>query len=465
MISLLVVFTTLTLALIQDSALCHAFQSTHQQQRRVNIPFFRSHNYGPLKPVIAATKIATILHAKVEENQEIPVLTFRLSSDGNHDDKLCVIIAGELNKDSTMETVLQSQGVCEEFDIGTPSEWKFMVKKNDQSFFSLRWNQFRSLKVHQFTRLQNVDEDYLVVFEENKALLRKVERAKLEDPILPPFDINNITPTAADAKPEDPIPWNTDAKPEDPIPWNPDITTTPAAADAKFEDPILPPWVTDAATTPAAADSKPEDPILSPRNTDITTITAAAADAKLVGISLPNTAIPMTTAVASNGDPIVDTWAADSPVSGIDLAHTMGVATQSDDYDFEMVASQAIRGNLKSPKGFKGPGTYAHTKSGRRAWWRVDFNTPITTSYVRVYGRPKYGKRLQSVTVRLLSGVNGRYEVVQEVFVLNSGSSDVFAVRFPIPVAGINRVELHKPFPQLGGDDDTFNLNAVQIFD
>jgi len=120
----------------------------------------------------------------VGETETIPVITFRLGSchedDEEDDNDLCVMIDGELNKNSMMEEVMQSQDVCNELGVGTPSEWKFMVKKKQSSFISLRWNEFRSIKVHQLTRIENVDENYLVLVKEKKSK-RKVDEAKLED--------------------------------------------------------------------------------------------------------------------------------------------------------------------------------------------------------------------------------------------------------------------------------------------
>jgi len=166
---------------------------------------------------------------------------------------------------------------------------------------------------------------------------------------------------------------------------------------------------------------------------------------------------------ASNGEPIGDLpTAVEHAVSGKDLAHAMGVASQSTDYGYGMIASQAIRGNLHSAQGFRGPGSYAHTASGSPAWWRLVFNKPVTVAYLRVYGLPGYGRRLRNVTVRLL---NGKNEVVQEVVVDNHGCREAFVVCFPTPVVKINQCVLSRPFPRYHWDEDTLNLNAVQVFD
>jgi len=166
---------------------------------------------------------------------------------------------------------------------------------------------------------------------------------------------------------------------------------------------------------------------------------------------------------ASNEEPIVNLpTAAEHAVSGKDLAHAMGVAFQSTDYSYDMIASQAIRGNLHSARGFRGIGSYAHTANGSPAWWRLVFSKPVTVAYLRVYGLPGYGRRLRNVTVRLL---NGKNEVVQEVVVKNPGCREVFVVCFPTPVAEVNQCVLSKPFARSGGDEDALDLNAVQVFD
>ena len=162
-------------------------------------------------------------------------------------------------------------------------------------------------------------------------------------------------------------------------------------------------------------------------------------------------------------EPIVDmTTAAEWSPVGRDVAHATGSASQSSDYGHNMGAFQAIRGNLHSARGFGGAGSYAHTRAGSQAWWRVQFQAPVAVAVVRVYGRPGYGRRLQDVTVRLL-GAKG--EAIREVTVKNRQLRETFLVRFETPVSLVHACELRKPFPRLGGDDDTLNINAVQVFE
>lgn len=180
----------------QSALLCQAFQPNTQQ------------NFGPLKLTLVATTSrtkstakTTTVHASprsrlcaavsnqqtddvlvVEEKEEIPVITFRLCSDDNDNDDndLCVMIDGDLNKNSKMETVMESQDVINELGIGSPSKLKFMVKRKQPSFILLRWNQLRSMKVRQLARLQNINKNYLVVVNKKQSQ-HKVHQAKLED--------------------------------------------------------------------------------------------------------------------------------------------------------------------------------------------------------------------------------------------------------------------------------------------
>jgi len=132
------------------------------------------------------TDVQTVLsvhgNAVEEADDGIPVITFRRGDDDDND--ICAIIDGStLNKDSTMESVMESEDVCQELGVvGLPSEYKFFVKRKEEksSSIPLRWNQFRSMTVHKLSRLQNIDTNYLVTMKE-KSLQCKVEKAKLED--------------------------------------------------------------------------------------------------------------------------------------------------------------------------------------------------------------------------------------------------------------------------------------------
>mmetsp|Transcript_46193 Transcript_46193/g.55600 ORF Transcript_46193/g.55600 Transcript_46193/m.55600 type:complete len:115 (+) Transcript_46193:1807-2151(+) len=74
--------------------------------------------------------------------------------------------------------------------------------------------------------------------------------------------------------------------------------------------------------------------------------------------------------------PIVDLLtAAKYAVLGKTLAHAMGVASQSSDYDSIMIASLAIRGSLSSAEGFCNIGSYAHTGFDSVFWGRLDILT------------------------------------------------------------------------------------------
>ena len=126
----------------------------------------RSSNLPPLRP----QRLLTASAVAVEETKDIPVLTFRLGRNiFFKTNEYCVLIDGTLDRNSTMESILQDQDVFQEFGVTKPFEYEFMVKKRKpRSFISLRWKQFRSMKVHQLTRLQHVDEHYLVVLQTKK---------------------------------------------------------------------------------------------------------------------------------------------------------------------------------------------------------------------------------------------------------------------------------------------------------
>jgi len=67
---------------------------------------------------------------------------------------------------------------------------------------------------------------------------------------------------------------------------------------------------------------------------------------------------------------------------------------------------------------------------------------------------------MQNVTIQLF---NGKNEVVQKVVVENPDSCEVFAVRLPTPVFGVNQCLISRPYNQT--DKDCINLNAVQVYD
>lgn len=136
----------------------------------------------------------------VEKEEDIPVITFR---HGDDDDDICVIIDGALNKSSTMESVMESEDVCRVLGIiGLPSEYKFVVKrKQESSPIPLRWDQFRSMTVHTFSHLQNIDEDYLVTVKE-KSSRCKVDEAKLEDLREKVLAVNKIVDDLTKPNPE-----------------------------------------------------------------------------------------------------------------------------------------------------------------------------------------------------------------------------------------------------------------------
>jgi len=145
----------------------------------------------------------------------------------------------------------------------------------------------------------------------------------------------------------------------------------------------------------------------------------------------------------------------------IDLAPS-GVASQSTDHSQGMNASQAIRGNFASRKGFQSAGSYSHTASrDDLPFWEVKLQKESTCQEVHVYGRPGYGRRLTGVKVVFLD--SSRSPLFEKI-VENSERREAFKLKPTPPIAGVRIVRLEKVNPHAGGDEKTFNINAVQVF-
>mmetsp|Transcript_15555 Transcript_15555/g.32054 ORF Transcript_15555/g.32054 Transcript_15555/m.32054 type:complete len:400 (+) Transcript_15555:26-1225(+) len=144
-----------------------------------------------------------------------------------------------------------------------------------------------------------------------------------------------------------------------------------------------------------------------------------------------------------------------------DLAQK-GKAYQSSNYNREMKAANANRGNFDSSKGFGGSGTYSHTSSNdRQPYWGVNLLNESTVQEVHVYGRPGFARRLTGVRVIFL-GNDGTPLLVKEFE--NSNRDEAFKLHLTNHLAGVKAVRLEKMNPNAGGDEKTFNLNVVQVF-
>jgi hypothetical protein len=171
---------------------------------------------------------------------------------------------------------------------------------------------------------------------------------------------------------------------------------------------------------------------------------------------------PVAVAVATVPPPLYATAPEFLGVSGpssegvgdnIDLAR-YGTASASTCYGHGMTASKAIRGSFESSRGFGGPGDYCHTAANDSIpTWEVQLKHPARVSSVHVYGRPRYGRRLKNVTVRLLdSGGRELHEGKYE----NEHGMVGFVFRVP-DVVGVSIVRLTKTGRERG-DEKTLNL-------
>ena len=139
-----------------------------------------------------------------------------------------------------------------------------------------------------------------------------------------------------------------------------------------------------------------------------------------------------------------------------------GTASQSTNYGQGMTASQAIRGSFASTRGFGGAGSYSHTaQRDDLPFWEVKLKRESACQEIRVYGRPGYARRLTGVKVMLLD--SSRSPLLEKI-VENSEHHEGFKLKLTHPIAGVRIVRLEKVNRQAGGDDKTFNLNAVQVF-
>ncbi|GMH80064.1 hypothetical protein TrST_g2843 [Triparma strigata] len=142
-----------------------------------------------------------------------------------------------------------------------------------------------------------------------------------------------------------------------------------------------------------------------------------------------------------------------------------GRAVQSSNYSGSWgSAENAIRGNLNSSSGFSGSGTYAHTSANDSSpTFQVTLKTVCTCFEIRVYGRPGYQRRLKRVRVELLDISNNVLSQLDYENNEREGAA-AFKIVYANGVAGVQGVRLKKYGQLQGGDDRTFNLNAVQVW-
>ena len=112
---------------------------------------------------------------------EITVLTFEHQRDGN---ELSVTIDGSLTMNSSLAEVMKVGLICEEFNLvglsvgnsllQTPTpervtmnnNYKFLIKKKNNTYYTFRWERVCNMTVGSLVRLQNTNEDYVIIVAE-----------------------------------------------------------------------------------------------------------------------------------------------------------------------------------------------------------------------------------------------------------------------------------------------------------
>ena len=62
-----------------------------------------------------------------------------------------------------MHDVMDKYDICKDLDISDVENSKFLIKKKNGSFFTLRYDYFISMTVNKIISISNIDEDYLIV--------------------------------------------------------------------------------------------------------------------------------------------------------------------------------------------------------------------------------------------------------------------------------------------------------------
>eukprot|EP00467_Chlorarachnion_reptans_P007228 CAMPEP_0114496562 /NCGR_PEP_ID=MMETSP0109-20121206/5838_1 /TAXON_ID=29199 /ORGANISM="Chlorarachnion reptans, Strain CCCM449" /LENGTH=891 /DNA_ID=CAMNT_0001673847 /DNA_START=134 /DNA_END=2808 /DNA_ORIENTATION=+ len=138
-----------------------------------------------------------------------------------------------------------------------------------------------------------------------------------------------------------------------------------------------------------------------------------------------------------------------------------GKAWQSSDYGAGMNAQKAIRGSRMSARGFGGCGDYSHTRAGdSNPRWRVSLASVSAIECVEVYARPGFSRRLRNLRLSFIDGEGREISGIDKKGV----ETEAFAVQIDPPLKGVKTIELRKLPPLQGGDDRTFNLNAVLVY-
>ena len=79
------------------------------------------------------------------------------------EDETSAIISRSLTLESSMHDVMDKYDICKDLDISDVENSKFLIKKKNGSFFTLRYDYFISMTVNKIISISNIDEDYLIV--------------------------------------------------------------------------------------------------------------------------------------------------------------------------------------------------------------------------------------------------------------------------------------------------------------
>jgi len=84
----------------------------------------------------------------------------------NYDDEISAIINGNLSQQSTMSEVIEDYSIADDLMIHDLMSSKFLIKKKNGSFFTLKYDRFALMTVKDFISLANVNDDYMIEIKE-----------------------------------------------------------------------------------------------------------------------------------------------------------------------------------------------------------------------------------------------------------------------------------------------------------
>ena len=98
--------------------------------------------------------------ASGKKEDEIIALTFKSSI--NAGKEASVLIEESLTMESSMEEVMKDGGLLEGNENYDDDD-KVQILKKSGGRLTLRWRKFRKMTVKRFIRIQNIDEDHIVI--------------------------------------------------------------------------------------------------------------------------------------------------------------------------------------------------------------------------------------------------------------------------------------------------------------